>query len=369
MISGLLAPVRHLAARPTVFRTARSQRRSARAALVCGLLFALTAMAGMSAALETVKPEWRDPEYGYRLHKLKQLRRESPNRPLVLLLGTSRTQYALDPSAMGFPDGPGSPLVFNFGQSASPPLKVFLTLLRLWNEGIRPAAVVVEVLPVWLSSVGPAEVQLRGAEARLTAADLYRLAPYCDDSSELTSRWFAARIAPWQSQRAVLMSHWLPRWLHWSDRIDQQWQSIQHNGFIPFPRQLETDGHRAIATDHARAELARAFRGFGFGRNSVRVLRDLVAFCREHGIAIALAQPPVSPMFRNWFRPGAWTSGDTRLRVLAGELGVELFPPYEGLDESDYIDGHHLLRRGAEKYSLWLAETHLRPWLDRQGAR
>src|SRR5262245_54551713 len=102
MISGLLAPVRNLAPRPMVRRRSRSRKRSARAALLCGILFVVGSMAGMSGAIETVKPEWRDPEYGYRLRLLRQLARESPDRPLMLLLGTSRTQYALDPSAMGF---------------------------------------------------------------------------------------------------------------------------------------------------------------------------------------------------------------------------------------------------------------------------
>ena len=40
-------------------------------------------------------------------------------------------------------------------------------------------------------------------------------------------------------------------------------------------------------------------------------------------------------------------------------------PPVNGLEESDFIDGHHLLREGAATYSLRLAERHLKPWLER----
>jgi hypothetical protein len=327
------------------------------------VLFAATAMLGMSAALETVKPEWRDPEYGHRLVRLRQLQRESPGGPLVLALGTSRTQNAIDPQAMGFPAEPGSPLVFNFGQSGSAPLKTLLTLERLLDDGVRPRAVVVEVLPVWLASDGPADRVFRGVEPRLSAGDLCRLAPHRAERDGLARKWLEARLAPWSAHRVVLMSHWMPRWLRWGERIDPQWEGMQDDGFVPYPAQFATGEFRASATDHAKREHAGSFAGYRFGESSLRAIRDLLARCRAEGIAMVLVEPPVSPMFRGWFRPGVWESGDERLRALARELEVELFPPFEGLSEEEFVDGHHMLRDGAARYSRWLAETHLRRWL------
>jgi hypothetical protein len=37
----------------------------------------------------------------------------------------------------------------------------------------------------------------------------------------------------------------------------------------------------------------------------------------------------------------------------------------EGLREADFIDGHHMLREGAARYSRRLAEERLGPWLAR----
>jgi hypothetical protein len=338
-------------------------RRAGRVSVFSGALFAVTAMLGMSAALETVKAEWRDPEFGHRLARLRQRQRESPGRPLVLALGTSRTQNAIDPSAMAFPNEPGSPLVFNFGQSGSPPLKVLLMLERLLDEGIRPSAVVLEVLPVWLAADGSAERLFEGLEARLSAGDLRRLAPYAADWSTLARHWMKARIAPWSAHRVVLLSHWLPRWLKWGERIDPQWQGMEPDGFVPYPTQFATSEFRASATAHARDEHVGSFAGYAFGDSSVRVLRDLIDRCRARGIAVVLVEPPVSPMFRGWFAPGVWDSGDERLRRLAANLGVDLVPPLGGLEESHFIDGHHLLRDGAAIYSLRLADRHLKPWL------
>ena len=366
MIPGLLARVRFFAMRPRSAPASTPRRRTARATLAFGLLFVLAAMVGMSAAIETVKPQWRDPEFGHRIVRLQQIQRESPGRPLVLVLGTSRTQNAFDPAAMGFPEERGSPLVFNFGQTGSPPLKVLLTLSRIIDSGIRPSAVVVEVMPVWLGTDGPAEVQLHDSVPRLSAGDLRRLTPYCADPTVLRSRWLGARMAPWHVQRVVLMSHWLPRWLRWGERIDGQWDGMEPDGFVPYPHQFANPQHRAVATAHARREYAGAFDGFRLADGSVRALYDLVARCRAEQISVAFVEPPVGRMFRDWFHPGVWASGVERFHALAHDLGVERFPPFEGLVDSDFIDGHHMLKNGAERYSRWLADMHLKPWLVRE---
>lgn len=369
MIPVLLAKVRLSWGPDRARPKAGSRNRSARAGVLAGVVFGLAAMLGMSTALETVKPEWRDPEYGHRLILLRRHQCESPDRPLVLAFGTSRTQNAIAPSAMGFPAEPGSPLVFNFGQSGSPPLKILLTLLRLLDDGIRPGAVIVEVLPVWLAADGPAERMLRDGEPRLSSGDLRRLAPYCTDRVALERKWLTARLAPWSAQRVVLMSHWLPRWLKWGERIDPQWEGMQADGFVPYPDQFASPAFRELATAHAKREHAAVSAGHAFGESSLRALRDLVKRCHDERIPVLFVEPPVSPMFRGWFRPGVWESGKERLRAFAGELGVELVSPFAGLEESDYIDGHHMLRSGAEKYSRWLADTHLRTWLADRGKR
>jgi len=324
-------------------------------------------MIGMSAAIETLKPEWCDPEFGHRFGTLQQLEREAPGRPLVLILGTSRTQNAIDPSAMGFPEERGSPRVFNFGQSGSPPLKVYLNLARLLDAGIRPAAVVVEVLPVWLTSDGPAEDLFANEASLLTSADLRRLAPFCNHPVSLGRKWLSARAAPWHAQRFVLMNHWLPRWLEWRQRIDFQWKNTDENGFTPFPGDEPPSDVRAAATSYARKSYRGTFEGFPFGPSSLEALRALVARCRHEEIPVAFVELPVAPLFRGWFRPGVWESGDERLVTFARSLGVELFLPHDDVADSEYVDGHHMLHRAAKTYSRWLAHTHLQPWLVREG--
>ena len=214
-------------------------------------------------------------------------RREAPDRPLVLFLGTSRAQNAFDPSAMGTLNEPGSPLYFNFGQSGSSPLKVLLTLSRLLDAGIRPAAIVVEVLPLWLGAESPPEEQFRAEALRLSASDFGRLGPYSNHIDDLRKHWLLARVAPWHAQRAVLMSHWLPRWLPWDERIDPQWEGMEPDGFVPFPEEFGNGGYRRLATAHARQEYAGTFAGIRMTDHAWNVLGDVVARCRSEGIAVA----------------------------------------------------------------------------------
>ncbi|WP_157469990.1 hypothetical protein [Gemmata sp. SH-PL17] len=142
-------------------RSARTNRgRSARVALGIGFgLFALLTGA-LTIASETVKPELRDPEYVYRLKHVRTWQAERPERPLVLVLGSSRAQMGVSPAAMNFPDEPGAPVVYNFGYRAAPPLVSWLMLARALDDGVKPRAVLLFVGQAETVTGGPAEVQV-----------------------------------------------------------------------------------------------------------------------------------------------------------------------------------------------------------------
>jgi len=363
----LAAPVRVFWQRAprTASQSTHFRRRSARTALAFGLLSTLIAMAGISTALETVKPEWRDPEFGHRIARIREIQKQNPSHSFVLALGTSRTQNAIQPSAMGFLDDAGTLRVFNFGQSGASPLKLLLNLLRILDTGIKPAAILVEVLPVWLTMDGTAEEQFRDKASQLSRVDLRHLATYCNNPDQLQSQWLAARAVPWYSQRISLMSHWLPQWMPWQMRINSQWQRMEPDGFVPFLYTVPPPEFRAEATAKTREQYAGSFGGFRLSEMSKRTLRDLVSRCRAEGIPVAFFIPPVAPNFRGWFEPHAWLAGETDLRALCLEVNVELFQSPDHFADDDFADGHHMLRNSVERYSRWLADTHIRAWYRR----
>lgn len=336
------------------------RRREARSALFTGAVAFVVASTGLAVALEATRPEWRDPEFGHRLVLLKH-----ETRPLVIVIGTSRTQNAIAPAEMDFPNAVGAPRVFNFGQSAATPLKELLTLHRLLDAGVRPTAVVVELFPPALAVNATDEAELRARATRLSARDIQHLEPYSADLKQIRKSWFSARVAPWSAQRQVLMSHGAPSWQPWQQRIDFQWTSVERDGFQPVTEVREET--RQSLTAAAHREWADAFIGFHPGDSSVRAVREIATVCRANAIPVAFFIPPISPAFRAKFAPGVLARAEAYLLTLSTELGVPVFPAMVDMNEDEFMDGHHMLKHGAQRYSRWVARTQIKPWLANLG--
>src|SRR5262249_36448115 len=120
----------------------------ARHAVVWGIVAFVGMQLGMSVAMEHISPQWRDPEYGYKLRELRDRLRENPDRPLLLVVGSSRSGLGVCPADFELKDNENSraPLVFNMAISGSGPLFELMSLKRVLSEGIRPRWVMLEVL-------------------------------------------------------------------------------------------------------------------------------------------------------------------------------------------------------------------------------
>lgn len=333
------APVRwRSASRP-------DRRRAARAGLGCGLIAVVAALVGMGAAVETVKPEWRDPEYGHRLKQLHALRAANPGRPLVLAVGSSRTQMGVSPAAMNRPDA----LVYNFGQSGAGPLRVHLTVERLAAEGIVPDVLLVEFFPAAFAHDGPAEEQLKELTARLSWADVRRLEPFTADAAVLRRRWAADRVNSWHSLRLVLMNHARPGWLPWRDRLTHQWDMMDPFGFTAYPHDEVSDAERDRGVKRVRDQYAGLMSDYKVGAMSDRIFRDLLEGCRERGVRVVMYRTPEGPSFRTLAAPA-----EPAVRAYLAGLGVPVVEPAGDYAETDFADGHHPLRPAAERFSRQL---------------
>jgi hypothetical protein len=319
----------------------------------------------MGIAVETVKLEWRDPEYGHRLTQVRQLQRTHPDRPLVVAIGSSRTQMGLSPADMGFADEPGTPLVYNFGQAGAGALRMQLTLLRLLDDGVRPSYVLIEWFPAALTANGPAEEQAQAWAARLGASDLRRLEPYCDHPGQLTHQWASHRLAPWYAYRLSLMSHWQPGWLRWQDRLTYQWDQVDPFGWNPYPLDTVTGPVREAGIESVQKQYEPHIAHFQVGAMSDRVVRDLIQRCRTEGIPIAFYSTPEGPTVRSWYRPEVRATLEAYAAMLTHGYAVPMFDSADGFAEDEFADGHHLLRAGAVRFSRRLAEEHLREWVHK----
>lgn len=342
-----------------VARAGRRQR--ARQSLLAALLGLVLLNLGMNFALETIKPEWRDPEYGHRLKELKPLARTA-EKPVVVLLGSSRCQMGFDPNSLGLDD---TALVYNFSQAGCGPAHQLLNLRRLLAAGVKPDRLIVEVLRPVLGGDAPAEKLFLAP--RLSAADLQRVTPYCQDATPLYVDWAEIRLNPWYHLRLNLLCHWgggslLP----WQHRQDFMWKQMKGRGWLPYFFSEITPEKRAQSTAEAQAQYAGYFVNFHLAELPDRSYRDLLELARAEGIRVAFLVMPESATFRRWYPPGVQPLITDYLQKLSREYDVEFFDASDWLgDETYYADGHHLMRHGAKLFSERLGRETLRPWLSR----
>lgn len=328
----------------------RARRRNARRALLWGLALVALGHLAFAVALETALPHVRDPEYGYREARVLELQRANPERPLVLVLGTSRAQNAIDPEAMGMP------LVYNFGLSGARPVHMRLALARLRAAGARPTAVLIELHPLALLAPEPADAVFPDA-GRLTAADLRELDSYLNDRTALQLRWALARANPLYDRRGALMGRYAPLWVPRVQRAELHRADAARAGFVPKTEE-GADERRPALLDEARTAYAARLGANTPAAPLDRAYRDLLDDCRAAGARVAFFQTPESPTFRNWYSPPARAHIEARAR----DLGAPVFTAPDTFSEDDFADGHHMLRPAATRYSRWLADAHLRPW-------
>ena len=121
----------------------RSHKRSARHALLSGLVVYLAMQAGLVLLL-TVGMTWlRSPNYGHKLHGLRARIKPAPRQPFtVVMLGSSRTAKGVRGDLVEEPltRALGRPVVvYNFGIAAAGPVdrEITLTLKTLISRRFR----------------------------------------------------------------------------------------------------------------------------------------------------------------------------------------------------------------------------------------
>lgn len=314
--------------------TASRRARTTIAWFVAGCVVASVALA---TAVETVRPEWREPEYG---HKLRHLRQRSDDP--IIALGSSRVLNGLRPSALPA----GSPPVFNFGLTRHGPVRQHLALERLLRDGVRPRALTLEVFPAALP-VGDGEFE--GIPAfRHAAGDLAAV-----PQPGVALEWLEARAMPWHAHRFTLMSHWSPRWVAWDQRQDYAWTHGDADGWLPAPPPRDA---AALREQMERTEGA-TLRTFRIAPAAGRAVRASIARCRAEGIPVALVLMPEA----SWYRAFLSADGQATLRTWLAALDAPVIDARMGCDDADFRDGGHLIGRGVttftERFGRALGDT------------
>src|SRR5579875_915448 len=334
----------------------RSRRRRltahTRACLLWGLAFFAAAHLGMLVATQSFWPHLRDPEFGYKLSALRRQRAEDPNRPLLVLLGSSRTGQGIRPGVLPelrTLDG-RIPLVFNFSQVGSGPLAELVTLCRLLDAGIRPDWLAIEILPALLGRTVDAFGDVGTGISRLSWKDVILLNHYVRDPQTMRHRWYKDQLYPWYAQRFSVMNHYASNCVPWRLRLDH-WKQLDRWGWSD----IGQDNQPLVLVPHA-LEVTRTtyyvdLQTLHISSMQDHALHDLIALCRREGIPLLFYLMPEGTIFRGWYAPAVSVRINDYLTHLSRECNVPIVDLRTWMEDKYFGDSHHLYRQGATLFT------------------
>ena len=337
-------------------RISSSRRRrliaQTRACVLWGLGIFLTANLGMWIATQTFMPHLRDPEFGYKLNLLKRRMAAEPDRPLLVLLGSSRTGQGLRPGVMpdiSTPDG-RTPLVFNFSQVGSGPLSELVALRRLLRDGIRPNWLAIEILPALLGKNVDAFSDTGNCISRTNWDDLQILCDYLPDTQNLKNRWYKTQLYPWHAHRFSFMNHYASDWVPWRLRLDH-WKSLDPWGWSDIGVDSQPLVLVPAALEVSRMTYREGLQHFRLSSVQDRALRDLLALCRQENIPALLYLMPEGDIFRSWYAPATSAALHDQLSRISLDCRTPVVDARLWMQDKYFGDSHHLYRKGASLFT------------------
>ncbi len=334
-------------------RSTRASR--SRFAILYGVFTVFALQLGFGFYAEQ-SPKRKDPPFGDKYAKLST---RSADRPLVLMLGTSRT-------LLGFHAGQVEdefPKVraFNFGTPSSGPITHLVYLHRLLDAGIVPDLLIVEVLPSALTdgAEGPIEQSFFTGE-RLSESEVDLVTRFGFPRHKVHSAWRESVYSPLSALRFQIVSRYFPSWIPWQLRWDWSRNTDGHGWATP-PRPVATTEERLERTANAEAEYRGTLAQMTPEGRPLLALEELLELARARGIRTRIIIMPEAPSFQELYPPGLSNRIAALLERTAHAHGSNLIDARHWLTEDDCYDGHHMFRHGAERFTRRLTEEVIRP--------
>jgi len=317
-------------------RTSAPHKRIARARIAV-LAFVPTfilVLMGAWVVAEALTPEITDTDYHLRLRIARTAQAEHPNQPLGIVLGSSRMVWAFEPEQMP----QDSPVCWvNAAHITAGPTFNRVILHRLLRDGIQPDVVVLEVMPTFF-----VKENNRFMIGYFAAHDMPLARQYSDRSLGFDAHFLRHRLL-----RATDLA-----------RVTDP--------FAGQPAPLPRGGYRFLEPEITAAErvkrtaFAKQMYGAHAGNmtmrpNADRAFRDTIREAQEHGIRVVLLRSSEGPTFRSWYNPQGLVQFDRYIAGVAKEYGVPVVDARLWLDEEDFVDSHHVLKRGADKFTARFA--------------
>ncbi len=315
-----------------------------------------------SCLVEYALPEARDPEFTLKLTILRGRLTQTPNMPLVLMLGSSRTALGFRAGDVQLKMNGDRILAYNFALRGGGPFVELLTLRRLLKEGIRPKLLLVEVFPPLLNNAKRHSLEeVWFQSGRMSFGEIASLESYHTEPWRLIRRWFIARLEPW------LSLHWIADWPASARRTGAKdfyllgdHLKVDRYGWEPYPSSSVNPAGAA----RARSMYRDSMREFAPAERSIAAVRALLALCEHERIPTALVLMTEGSAFRSFYPPMLSERLEQMVRDISHEYAVPLFDARAWVADVDLADAHHPLPTGATNLTKRLTHEVIEPLLS-----
>ena len=312
------------------------QARSAKAILAWALLgFAALHVAVHAHLVCRLLREYKN-EFAAQLAVLRDRMAETPDRPLLLVVGSSRLVTDFVPERL--PPLQGDVLAFNFSHTGAGPLINLMEVRRLLREGVRPHWLVVEVLPSMLNISG------RSTAASLAVADDLPLLCRHMPSWKAYSRYLGVRFMPNTRHYLAALQEHGPAWA-FAPSGDEMPDLGPLGGSMPLKAE-PTRENIARCTAAVRAQYYPGLQDFRITDVADQSLRELITLCRDEQVAVVLVLTPESSEFRGWYPESTWQVVQDYCASLGQQCAVPVIDARAWLPDDDFLDATAPLPRG-----------------------
>jgi hypothetical protein len=346
----------------------RALRRKACRALVWTLVVFAAVQGIVAVYLLWVRPELRDPEFEPVRHGLQARLATLPNRPLVLILGTSRAATMFRPNALPPPPaGQPAPLVHNCAFLASGPIRELLMLRRFLADGVRPDWLLVEIWPAYLVQRGVYWEDATNVRRDLRAVDWPVVSNYFSKLTDARSLLLTNVLVPSFAYRRRLLEELAPDLLPPEKPNPFVWvnppRPADEAGWMKAPGVRVEAKAGAFNASVFRVGFARLSNPFEVYPPADRALRDLLTLASRHGARVALVLYPDHSDLRDGGSAQIAEAYRAYLAKLSAEFGVPVIDVRDWIADGEFTDPTHAHASAAGPFTERFGREILYPLL------
>jgi hypothetical protein len=329
----------------------------ARASLIWTVVGFVAAQVFLTLALECCRQDVNDSEFEMRSARLERAHRAEPERPILLVVGSSRFVTAFHPErmpALTCAEGP-APLVFNFSHFGAGPLMNLVQMKRVLAD-FQPRWVVLEIVPSFLSFEGTSFLtQILGTR------DLRHVHSYLNPAL-VYGRWLQNRVLPCCKHRVELCDLVVPK-LFFDVRSGIRLNDF--GGITEDAPDAEPDPTVVVRrSQRTREQYFEGLQQFHIQPDAAAAVSQSILAAQQAGVQPIIMINPESSEYRSWYAPGAEAELHDYLRHLADTYGVPVVDARCWVPDREFGDPHHLFGAPAKRYTEEFARQVLQPLVD-----